>query len=91
MLIRSLLRQEMIEMIQNKTDVESNGRMVYYASMMRNIYEKEIKEAIEKVKRKAPIKGCRLRRRKRGYWTPAGFVWFNRKRNWRNYKKRASI
>ena len=48
---RSLLRQEMIEMIQDKTGVEDNRWIVYYASMMRNVYEKEIEEAIEKVKR----------------------------------------
>jgi hypothetical protein len=81
----------MIEMIQNNNNIKDNRWMVYYASMMQNVYEKEIKDAIENVKRKAPVKGYGLRRRKRGYWTPAGFVWFSRKRNWRNYKKRASV
>ena len=81
----------MIEMIHDKTDLENNRWMVYYASMMRNVYEKEIEEAIEKVKRKAPIKGYEQKRRKRGYWTPTGFAWFSRKWNWRNYKKQASI
>ena len=81
----------MIKMIQNKTDVEDNQWMIYFASTMKNVYEKEIEEAIEKVKRKALIKGYGPKRKKRGYWTPVGFVWFNRKRNWRNYKKRASV
>ena len=76
------------KMKQQNAEADNDEWAVYYALMMQRNCEREIKEAIEKVKRGVVSNNCQ-KRRKRGYWTPTGFAWFKRKRRWRNYKGHA--
>ena len=64
----------------------------HYVSTVQRANAKEINEAIEQVKGGSvkQFKKFKKKRRKRGYWTPVGFYWFNRRKKWRNFKKRTS-
>jgi hypothetical protein len=76
-------------MIKEQSGAEDVGGGLEFASMMREYWKKEIEEAIEEVKgdiRRRKPKGCRGLYG-RGYWTPAGFAWFRRRRKWCNYKR----
>ena len=72
-----------------KADTESDRWAAHYALMIQRANEQEIKEAIEKVKNRDISKDSR-KKRKRGYWTPVGFYWFNQKKKWQNSKRHAS-
>lgn len=53
----------------------------YYVLTMQRYYKKEIKEAIDQLKRGISDTNIQKqqKRRKRGYWTPVGFAWFKKK------------
>jgi len=76
-------------MIKEQSELNDVGRGFEFALTMQQCWAKEIDQAVKAVKRGLPYsKRWRYRRkRKRGYWTPAGFVWFRKRRKWSNYKR----
>lgn len=72
----------MIKMVRDVFKMKDDKWTDYYALMVQQGYEKEIEEAINKVKGNMPDEKIEShpRKRKRGYWTPAGFMWFKRKK-----------
>jgi hypothetical protein len=75
-------------MNQQKSESSPDRWTTYYVLMMQRAAEREIEEAIRKVKSDVPTRkrAWPRRRRKRGYWTPVGFAWFKRKGRWHNNK-----